>query len=86
MERYGLTLDQAVEHIKQVSEDEAEVKPEMQQEVQPPASKIQPSEEEDQRQLDQQQSQADITEGSESGYEDRSNSVTGPATTTMGSD
>jgi len=81
MERYGLTRDQAVEHIKQVSEDEAEIKPEMQQEVQPPASKTQPSEEEDDR-----QQEIDDAKGAESGYEDRSNSVTGPATTTAGAD
>ena len=86
MERYGLTRDQAVEHIKQVSEDEAEIKPLMQQEVQPPASETMPSEEEEQRYLDPQQSQADITEGADSGYDDPQSKVTGPQTTSEASD
>ncbi len=66
MERYGLTRDQAVEHIKQVSTDEAEIKPEMQQEVQPPAAETMPSEEQDAR-----QQEIDDAKGAESGYEDR---------------
>jgi len=53
----------------------------MQQEVQPPAAKTQPSEEEDAR-----NQEIDDAKGAESGYEDRQSSVTGPATTTMGSD
>ena len=38
MERYGLNRDQAVEHIKQVAEDEDEVKQILPQELTPPAS------------------------------------------------
>jgi len=88
MERYGLTRDQAVEHIKQVGADEAEIKPEMQQEVQPPASATMPSQEEDKHQAEQHAAAAgpDDSKGAESGYEDRQNSVTGPATTTAGAD
>ncbi len=86
MERYGLTRDQAIEHLKQVAEDEAEVKAILPQELKPPASETMPSEEQDQRQLEQQQSQADITEGAESGYDDPQSKVTGPQTTSEASD
>ncbi len=88
MERYGLNRDQAVGHIKQVAEDEQTVKEILPQELTPPASETMPSEEQDERNAERMQNrnEADDTQGSESGYENRDNSVTGPATTTMGAD
>ncbi len=90
MERYGLNRDQAVEHIKQVAEDEEQVKQLLPQELTPPASETMPSEERDARQLEHQKAAAesgpDETEGSESGYEDQESDVTGPNTTTKASD
>jgi len=86
MERYGLNRDQAIEHIKQVAEDEDEVKQILPQELTPPASETMPSEEQDQRQEEQAQSQADITQGAESGYEQGQSNATGPQTTSEASD
>ena len=88
MDRYGLNRDQAIEHIKQVTEDEAVIKQILPQELTPPASETMPSEEQDARNDERfkNQNEADTTEGAESGYENRDNSVTGPATTTMGAD
>ncbi|HMF38295.1 MAG TPA: hypothetical protein VKF17_16750 [Isosphaeraceae bacterium] len=63
MERYGLTRDQAVDHIKQVTEDEQEVKEILPQELTPPASETMPSEEQDQRQAEQ--ADEDATRGAE---------------------
>ena len=75
MERYGLNRDQAIEHIKQVAEDEQAIKQLLPQELTPPASETMPSEEQDQRQAEQAKAAAeagpDETQGSESGYEDR---------------
>ena len=82
MERYGLTHDQAVDHIKQVTEDEEAVKQILPQELTPPASETMPSEEQDARM----QQQYDDTTGAESGYEDRGSNVTGPQTTSEASD
>ena len=86
MERYGLNHDQAVQRLKEVAEDEETAKAVLPQELTPPASETMPSEEQDQRQAEQQQQEADTTAGAESGYQNRENSVTGPATTTMGAD
>ena len=49
MERYGLNHDQAVEHMKQVAEDEEIAKAVLPQELTPPASETMPSEEQDAR-------------------------------------
>ena len=86
MERYGLTREQAIEHIKQVAQDEEDAKAILPQELTPPASETMPSEEQDARNLEQQQSQADITEGVDSGYDDPQSNVTGPQTTSEASD
>jgi len=86
MERYGLSREQAIEHLKQVAADEEEVKAILPQELTPPASETRPSEEQDARRLDQAQSQADITEGADSGYDDPQSKVTGPQTTSEASD
>ena len=51
MERYGLNHDQAVEHMKQVAEDEEIAKAVLPQELTPPASETMPSEEQDARNL-----------------------------------
>src|SRR5208282_2112565 len=82
MERYGLNHDQAVDHIKQVTEDEEAVKQILPQDLTPPASETMPSEEQDARM----QQQYDDTTGAESGYEDRGSNVTGPQTTSEASD
>ncbi len=74
MERYGLTRNQAVEHIKQVTEDEEEVKQILPQELTPPASET------------MQAAGPDETKGAESGYEDPQSKVTGPQTTAEASD
>ena len=63
MERYGLDHDAAIEHIKQVAEDEEAVKQILPQELTPPAAETLPSEEQDQRQEDQ--ADADATRGAE---------------------
>jgi len=86
MERYGLTRDQAVEHIKQVTEDESEIKEILPQELTPPASETMPSEEQDARRAEQAQVQADDTQGAESGYEEGQSDITGPSTTTKAAD
>jgi hypothetical protein len=86
MERYGLSRDQAIEHLKQVAEDEAEVKQILPQELTPSASETMPSEEQDARAAEKLQSQADITQGSESRSEDQESDVTGPQTTSEASD
>jgi hypothetical protein len=86
MERYGLNHDQAVQHIKQVTLDEQTIKEILPQELTPPASETMPSEERDARNDARNPNEADTTEGAESGYQNRENSVTGPATTTMGAD
>lgn len=83
MERYGLTRDQAIEHIKQVAEDETEIKQILPQELTPPASETMPSEEQDARNAG---IEVDDTTGSESGYEDQESDVTGPQTTAEASD
>ena len=67
MERYGLNHDQAVEHMKQVAEDEEIAKSVLPQELTPPASETMPSEEQDQRQEDQ--ADADATRGAEAADE-----------------
>ncbi len=86
MERYGLNHDQAVQHIKQVAEDEQTIKEILPRELTPPASETMPSEERDARNDARNPNEADTAQGAESGYENRDNSVTGPATTTMGAD
>jgi len=74
MERYGLTRDQAIEHIKQVTEDETEAQeigPEKKFPIAPPKEET---------------PEPDDTEGAESGYEDRASDATGPQTTAEASD
>ena len=74
MERYGLSRDQAVEHIKQVAEDEteaAEIGPEKANLVAPPK---------------EEEPEEDDTDGSESSYEDEESDVTGPQSTGEASD
>ena len=82
MERYGLNHDQAVEHIKEVAEDEELIKSILPQELTPPAAETMPSEEQDARA----QQQYDDTTGAESGNEGQSSDVTGPQTTSEASD
>jgi hypothetical protein len=86
MERYGLNHDQAIERLKQVADDEEIAKSVLPQELTPPASETMPSEEQDQRAEDKAQSQADITQGAESGHETDNADVTGPQNTAEASD
>ena len=82
MERYGLNHDQAVEHIKEVAEDEELIKSILPQELTPPAAETMPSEEQDARA----QQQYDDTTGAASGEEGQGSDVTGPQTTSEASD
>lgn len=67
MERYGLSRDQAIERIKQVAEDEVQVKEILPQELTPPASETMPSEEQDLRNAEM--FQEDDTHGAQAASE-----------------
>ena len=76
MERYGLSRDSAIEHIKQVADDEAALKAAAAPRATPPAAETMPSEEQDARKAirrSRRRTWPDDTAGSESGYEDQKN-------------
>ena len=79
MERYGLSHDQAVEHIKQVAQDEAEANLVGPAKHEPIAATMTPAAAE--RKKAAAQAQIDTTEGADCGYDDPLSDTTGPQTT-----